>query len=206
MALTQADLDTKIELEVPGSSRAVFPSNSTLSVVHPANLRGVLHDMNEAIFQSAASQGLPGPEGPAGPPGPIGPEGPPGTQGPIGPVGPPLSLTDGLIFPGQTLPYQDNIIAATSGAQPDATQLVAYINRVTGGPQNASVQMPPALENAQCVLINDAGSATRVYAQVGTDTIDSSANGTAHSINNNSRVIFWVIPPGNWCSLNTTKM
>jgi hypothetical protein len=208
MVITQADLDAKIETEVPGASYVVFPSKSTISAVHPGNLRGVLHDISTAIFQSVAPSepiaGLPGPEGPAGPPGPVGPEGPIGPTGPQGIQGTPADLSKGFIFPGQILPYQDNIVAQANGTQANATQLVAYINRITTGGPNSSVMMPPALEYAQCVVINDSGSSERIYAQPGTDTIDSNSNTTACTLSGNNRVMFWVVTPGNWYSMGTT--
>jgi hypothetical protein len=193
MALTQADINADI---------AATLQPNVLGGVDAHNLKTVLRDINTAIFQSAASQGLPGPKGDPGPPGPPGPQ---GDTGPVGPQGPPLTLTGGLIFPGQSLPYQDSIVAASSGLKTDATQLSAYINRITGGPQNASVLMPPALEFAQCVLINDAGSSTRVFAQ-GTDTIDDKSSDIGLTFNNNNRAFLWVVTPGSWYSLNTTKM
>jgi hypothetical protein len=63
MAITQDDLDAQIDADLP---------SNILGGVQLNELRTVLHDVSEAIFQPGGVEGPPGPPGPTGPPAPPG--------------------------------------------------------------------------------------------------------------------------------------
>src|SRR6516162_5067657 len=83
MPFSQADIDQEIETELP---------TNDVGAIQAIDLRGVLHDMNAATFQTD------GPPGPPGPPGPSGPQGDQGVAGPAGPTGPDGGVSTVLSF------------------------------------------------------------------------------------------------------------
>lgn len=105
----------------------------------------------------------------------------------------PLGLSGGLSV-------LNDVAAAASGLQVDATPLTAEINRVTTAVASASVVLPAALAGSKLYVINDSGVDIQIYPAVG-ESLDGAPVNIPFSLPAPGRLTYVSALNGNWSSL-----
>jgi len=94
----------------------------------------------------------------------------------------------------------NDVEAAASGLQNDATPLTAEINRVTTAVLNASVVLPAALAGLKLYVINDSGADIQIYPALG-ESLDGAPIDTPFLLPAFGRLTYVSALNGNWSSL-----
>jgi hypothetical protein len=94
----------------------------------------------------------------------------------------------------------NDVEAAASGLQVDATPLTAEINRVTTAVPGASVLLPAALAGSKLYVINDSGADIQIYPVQG-ESLDGAPVNVPFSLPALGRLTYVSALNGNWSSL-----
>jgi hypothetical protein len=105
----------------------------------------------------------------------------------------PLGLSGGLSV-------LNDVAAAASGLQVDATPLTAEINRVTTAVAGASVLLPAALAGSKLYVINDSGADIQIFPVQG-ENLDGAPVNVSFSLPAFGRLTYVSALNGNWSSL-----